>query len=243
MEIYKGTGVTTTGELRITRPISALVIGVDKAFVSLLSAITITAFIEKANGNNVELMTNIKLNPYILSSTFGESAVFESTSGGITYLTTAYCELTEEGAINLGENESIKLTISGFLALENWVINGIEAPIKSDTIIRHDRKVVLTEDVQRTFNVDTYDTAVIVGVSNIDEIHVLHNNGETTKHTGFELISIAHDVDNVVAYPAATVLQQYDDSIVFPLIGIDSIQIFKSSGLITLTLKDSDVPY
>ena len=55
MEIYNETGKTKSSSLMITRPIGALLVGMSQPFTALTNE-TITAFIERANGNNTDIL-------------------------------------------------------------------------------------------------------------------------------------------------------------------------------------------
>ncbi len=241
MLVYNETGKTKSGELRITRPISALLIRTDKRLQNLSNE-KITIFIEKANGNNVEIATNISLRDFMMGGTYGASGTFQMELDGAT-VSTAMVELSENGSIQLGENESIKVLLTDLTPANVYAINGIESPTKGSTIVKYERKVVLTEDVQRKYNVSAHELMVLDGVSNIDQAHLTYNNGETIKLTSDELKAAALDVDVLTAIEGGAVISYVGDVICFPLVGVDAIEIFKTSGLITLTLKDADLNY
>ncbi|QQV90369.1 structural protein [Cellulophaga phage Omtje_2] len=241
MLIYNETSKTKSGELRITRPIESLLIRTSKKLDELANE-KITIFIEKANGNNEEIATNISLQAFMLGGTYGASGTFEMDLGGNS-VTTAMVELSETGAIALGENESIKVLLNDLTSTAVYAINGIESPIKGSTIVKYERKVVLTEDVQRKFNVMQHELAIIDGIANVDQAHITYNNGETIKFTSDELKAVCLDIDVLTSISGGLVQSFVNDLIVFPLVGVDAIEIFKTNGKITLTLKDADLSY
>ncbi|AGO48869.1 structural protein [Cellulophaga phage phi12a:1] len=241
MLVYNETGKTKSGELRITRPISSLLIRTSKKLSELANE-KITIFIEKANGNNVEIATNISLVAFMMGGTYGESGTFQMQLDG-SVVNTAMVELSETGSVLLGENESIKILLTDLTSTATYAINGMESPIKGSDIVKYERKVVLTEDVQRKYDVSSHELMILDGVSHIDQAHITYNNGETIKLTSDEIKAVALDVDVLTSIESGAVVTYVNDIIVFPLVGVDAIELFKSNGLITLTLKDANLNY
>lgn len=235
MLVYSETTKTKSGELRITRPIGALLISTDEVIEALANE-TISVFIEKANGSNIDIATNIPLRDFILSSVFG-TASFDGTAG-----ISAMCEIANDGAIALGQNESIKVKLDNLKSAKTYTIHGIELPELTNEIVHFDRKTVLTEETSRQFDVTGADEAVITGIDNVDEMHVTYLNGNTVKYLQAEIKAIASDVDSILGSgPLGVVVTSISDVVVFPVVGVAKIDIYKSAGTITVTLRDENI--
>lgn len=238
MEIYNETGKTKTGELRITRPIGALVIEMTQNFEALSNE-TITAFIERANGDNTNIFTDMPLKAFIGASIAGNAAVFEDDN-----FTQALCELCEEGSINLQETESIKIKFDGLKSAVTYSVHGLEYPVLGDSVARLSRKNLLEGETDRIFDVSKQELMLIEGVDNLIEINMQYPN-HTVKYTPTELKAISRDVDNVKSVRVGTTPKvSYDLSglISMPLVGVKSIDIKKQSGTgkaVTIYVKDN----
>jgi len=239
MELYKETGKLKSGEIRIARPIGALLIKTDRPLGEMANE-TITVYVERANGSNEQIATNQNLKRFILASVFGNSAI--ETSAGVS----ALCEICENGAIQLEENEGIKISLNGLSSTHEYQVNGIEYPQLSDEIVRFDTKKVLSEEASRKFNVQGYESVVIEGITAIDEAHVTYENGQTVKYNREELVAISFDVDPLIGVGSihqegietGMLVTAVADTVIFPLVGVTDIDIYKGTGAVTLTLKD-----
>lgn len=236
MEIYNETAKTKTGELRVTRSIGALLVKMSQPFSALTNE-TVTIFLERANGDNTELMTDIPLSALISASTAGAPAVFQDDAG-----MTALCEICEEGGIALQENESIKIKLDGLKSAVTYQLNGIEYPSSANSVVSLDRKTILTEESQRRFDVPDAELMLIEGVDEILEMNVSFANGTTCKYTPDELRILSRDFDPVkVVTVGTTPSTAYDLTglVTFPLIAVLNVDIKKKvTGAVKLYLKN-----
>ena len=238
MEIYNETGKTKSGELRITRPIGALLVGMSQPFSALTNE-TITAFIERANGNNTEIFTELPLAAFIAASTAGNPAVFENDTD-----LRALCELSEEGSINLQETESIKIKLDGLKSAVTYFLNGIEYPTSADSAVKITRKNLLSGETDRRFDVSGEELMLIDGVDSIIELSASFENGMTCRYTAEELKALSRDFDPVkVVHIGTAPAVGYDLTgfVTMPLVGVNSIDIKKQDAAAVRLFLKNDV--
>ena len=236
MEIYNETAKTKTNALLVTRPIGALVIGMSQPF-SALSNETITAFIERANGNNTEICTDFPLSAFMALSTAGGEAIFQDDTH-----TRSLCEICEEGAINLQETEAIKIKLDGLKSGVTYTINGLEYPATSNSVVRLTRKNILDGETEKRYEVSEQELMIIEGIDNILEMNVSFANGTTCKYVPEEIKAISRDFDAIKSVkvgmsPSAS----YDlpNLVTYHLVAVNSVDIKKKSvGAVTLYLKN-----
>lgn len=241
MEFYNETGKTKTGELRITRPIGAVLIKMSQNFAALSNE-TITAFIERANGNNTTILTDVPLKAFIAASTSGQSSIFEEDQS-----LTALLEICENGSINLQDTESIKIKLDGLKSAVTYTLFGIEFPTYSDDVISISRKNLLAGETDRLFDVHSQELMVIEGVDSLLEMNVAFSNGKNCKYIPEEIKAISRDLDAVkLVTIGATPSVAYDLAglITFPLVEVNTIDIKKKSGeAVTIYLKNDVVTF
>lgn len=238
MEIYKGTGKTTTGTLLLTKSISSLVFGFNLNFEEL-STETIRLEIERANGSNFEITKGtMSLVDFILSTTYGEDAITSDIDAGLKMV--AVCEFTSGGAVHLFEKDVIKITLGGLDADNTYVINGIEEPETSTEVYQFEHKSMGSDDTNKDFNVSGYDILVLDKSSDIEEINYRFANGNVVKYTMFELAAMSRQIDPVayVKYDGK-VWSSFPSKIQLPLLAVDNINIRKVQGtVINLILRN-----
>ncbi|SHL40178.1 hypothetical protein [Flavobacterium chilense] len=239
MEIYKGTGKTTTGTILLTKGISAFVIGISRAFEDLTTE-TIRVEIERANGSNFEITKGtMSLADFILATTYGEDAVTSSTSRGLE--TIAVCEISAHGAVHLFEKDVIKVTLAGLKSDQTYVLNGIEEPETGTDIYSFERKSMAPDDTNKDFTVAGFDILVLDKSSDIEEINYTFENGRTVKYTMFELEALSSSIDPV-AYVQSTgnVASTFGKKIQLPLIAVNNVNIRKVQGkeVVSLILRN-----
>lgn len=248
MRVYpKTTGVTKTSDLPITKPVGSLVIYTDKLPNAIVNEL-ITVYVERANGDNTELLTRVPLIDFMMISTFGNPAIqFRGTKNDGDFKSVALCELTPNGAIYLNDNERIKVVLEGLNPANNYMIDGVEEPVTTNEIYKFDRKSALAGESARKFNVLKYDTICFTNPQAIEEIVLEYDNGRTTRHSYDELVSIANDTDpqfytsefgltiqqmGVASYYNGTNLLTLSspDKLVFPLVGVREMEIIKTES-------------
>lgn len=236
MEIYNGTGKTKTGELRVTRPIGALVVGMSQPFAALTNE-TITVFIERANGDNTNVCIDFPLAAFIALSTAASPAVFEGDSG-----LKALCEICEEGAIKLQETESIKIKLDNLKAAVTYSLHGMEYPVLANSVVKLNRKNILSGQTEMRYDLQAEELMLIEGIDNVLEINVAFENGIVCKYVPEELKAISRDFDAVkLVRTGASVLADYDlpGFITYPLVGVLNVDVKKKiDGAINLYLKN-----
>lgn len=237
MEIYKGTGKTTTGTILLTKGISAFVIGISRAFDALTTE-TIRVEIERANGSNFEITKGtMALADFILATTYGEDAVTSSAD----YETIAVCEIIAHGAIHLFEKDVIKVTLAGLKTTETYVLNGIEEPETGTEVYSFERKSMAPDDTNKDFNVAGFDILILDKSQDIEEINYTFDNGRTVKYTMFELEAMSSAIDPVAYVKKdGSVTSKFSTKIQLPLIAVNNVNIRKVQGtqVVSLILRN-----
>lgn len=236
MEIYNATGVLKTGELKVNKSIGSLIVSSSRALDELTNEI-ITIWIERANGSNVPIATNIPLVDFIMLSVYGG----ESVQSSATLNLIAVCEIAPEGSIRLFDGESLKFKVDGLLSTETYAFHGVEEPISSDSIYQFETKTVASEDTSKKLDVAGYDLAIINTMATIDTLSYQYGNKEVTKFLPFEIQTLSRDIDPI-QYIASngSVSQSIGTLVTLPLIAVNEIEVQKVAGtLIKLTLRTS----
>lgn len=233
MEIYRGTGKTTTGTILLTKGISAFVIGATVPFEDLTTE-TIRVEIERANGSNFEITKGtMSLPDFILATTYGDDAITSSTG----YATIAVCEIIAQGAIHLFEKDVIKVTLSGLDSTKTYVLNGIEEPETGTEVYSFERKSMAPDDTNKDFNVSGFDILVLDKSSDIEEINYTFENGRTVKYTMFELEAMSSAIDPVAYVKAnGNVSSKFSKKIQLPLLAVNNVNIRKVAGVEVVSL-------
>ena len=236
-EIYNASGKTKTGEeIRVTKPISAIVISSDRKLSELTNE-TITIYVERAD-NNETILQKISLLAFVLASAHGEAAI--DSSDGFKVL----CELANNGSIELAENESLRISMEGLASASTYSIETIESPVARTEAIEYDKKVMLDGETVREYDIEDADLVVFDNADVIEEIDLSYDNGVTTKHTLSELRALQHDIDPFIAIgvgdDSETVIpSSLPDNLIISLVGVDSIEIRKaSSGVVDMTFQN-----
>lgn len=238
MEIYKGTGATTTGTILLTKSISTLIIASDLRF-SELTTETIRVEVERANGSNFEITKgNMFLKDFILANTYGSDAIVSDGPRG--YDLVAVCEICNDGSIHLYEKDVIKIELRGLIAGNTYAVNGIEEPQTSTEVYSFEHKSMSAEDTNKDFNVSGYDIVVLDKSDTIEEINYTFDNGQVVKYTLYELECMSKSIDPV-AYveTSGQVRSDYAGKIQLPLLAVSSVNIRKAQGtVLNLTLRN-----
>lgn len=244
MEIVVVTGKTKTDELRITRAIGALGIAMTQPFSALTNE-TISAYIERADGNNTDILSNISLKAFMAGSVSEAPAIFQTAEG-----CSALAEICENGSIVLQETEAIRIKLDGLKSAVTYELHGIEYPQYSPETVKWSRKNLLMGETERKLNVANEELAVIENPDGISEVSVTYENGLTVKYTRKELDFISRDLDPVkIVDSDATTLKgrtQFDfpNMLNFPLVGVASVDFKKlSDQAVTIYLKNDSEKY
>lgn len=236
MELLSTTGQTKTGEIRVDKAIGALLISTSGGLSSITNE-TITVFVERADGANVRIATNIPLLPFMALSTIGDSAIIERESG----VTSALCELSEEGSIHLEENDGIKFQFNNLKPTNIYTVNGLEYPVSTTEIISVDRKVMTDDSASKSFDVEMFDVVAIKNFTAIQEMHIQYENGHVVKFTPIELEALSDDFDPIkVVIDQKPPMRSIPNYTTLPLTGATRIDLYKDQGVVELYLKSDN---
>lgn len=229
MEIYNGTGKLKTGEQRVNRPIDSILIESDETIANLQNE-TLVAFIEKTDGNDVQIAINSNLRRTLLLAEFGNTSM--DTTSGISSI----IPIGLGGYPALNEKESLKFALNSIKDAKTYSINGIESPIESDGLVyAYEEKVVLADEVRKELNVSSFDTMALEGINSVSDINITYRNmgkGEKTiKLTQKELKAIYFDIEEK---------RRIDNILVFPIADIVKLDINKDSGTaLNITMRSA----
>lgn len=236
MEIYNATGVLKTGELKVNKSIGSLIICSSRALSALTNEI-ITIWIERANGSNESIATNIPLVDFVMLSVYGG----ESVQSNATFNMMAVCEIAPEGSVRLYEGESLKFKVDSLIAGETYAFYGIEEPLSSDHVFMFEKKTVASEDTSKKLDVAGFDLAVVNTLASVDTLSYQYANKEVVKYLPIELQVLSRDVDPIQSIANdGTVEQSIGTLVTLPLLAVDQIEVQKVAGtLINFTLRTS----
>ena len=230
MELYNATGKTKTGtEIRATKPIAALVVSGSKKLVDLKNE-KISIHVERADQNE-SIAVKIPLLDFILLSTHGEAAV--DTTNGFR----ALCEISNNGSVELGENESIRVEMEGLTSSESYKIETIEHPLVRNESIEFDRKSMLAGEESRDWDCEDADIVVFDNATAIEQLDIYYDNGVVAKRSLSELQALQHDIDPFIGVGGDLVVpSSLNDKLILALVGVDSFEIQKqSAGIVNMT--------
>lgn len=230
MEIYNGTGKTKTGELRVTRAIGGFLLTSSRSIDALTNE-RISIFIEKANGTNTQICNNVNLKHFILASTYGATSVQAYNETGLS----AICEIATNGVIPLASNESIKISLDGLLSTATYSIDALEYPQAGESIISLHRKTILSEEIQRPFDVNGFDF-MMIDKEKITSIKFTYSNGQQIEYSKKVLEAIAFDVESVITIGQSFTSTETGGVLMYPLSEVTSMEVNKEAGVIELTL-------
>lgn len=237
MEIYKGTGKLKTDELKVSKSIASLILS-GSATIATMRNELITLSIERVQGNNVNIAQNIKLVDFIALSNYGEECI--QSAGDLGHI--AVCELSPEGAVHLKEGESLKCSLTGLVAANTYQVNSIEDPVLTTDLFMYDRKTIASEEVNKSLDVSGVDLGILNLDASIIDVTFGFANGARVKFSPFELQTLSRGIDPIFTVEkGGTVTQGLTDRTVIPLVGVNSIEIQKTAGvLIELTTRRLD---
>lgn len=223
------TGKTKSGQLRITKSIGALLVVLDEGFDALTNE-KITMHIERSNGSNEEIATNIPLNAFISSSIYGEGTLQD----GEGTVQTALCEIANNGGIHLEENESIIISLTDLKSASTYSLHGLEMPVKTIEKLFLTEKVLLAGQKNRVYDVEQFDEAVLIGA--FDKVRIGYETEQgirTVEFSAVELRGISGDIDMT----ASSLLTGRTEYTTFSLVEAKEIELF-SLTQVNLVLRD-----
>ncbi|WAC02509.1 hypothetical protein N7U66_02000 [Lacinutrix neustonica] len=237
MKLHYKTGVTETGELRITKSTGAILIGCSKPLSDLTNE-RITIHIEKEGGNS-ELHTNVLLRHFIAESLYGDGNLKQTTVGvDVSFI--ALCELGRNGSIPLGVNESIKVAISTLEAAETYKVFSLEYPQIAESIFYSEKNTILNDETSRSFNVSNSRMMTIEGWQFTRDTTFTFINGHRVKYTREELEMITFDLESSLGVDITNGqnVNAIGDALVLSLEGVVQIDFEKIKGFQEVTFAN-----
>lgn len=232
MEIYNDTGKTKSGQLRVTKSIGALAVCVDAGFASLTNE-KITIYIERSNGSNEEVCTNIPLLSFIVASTSFDGTIIKD---GET-MQQALCEIANSGSVPLSENEAYIISLTDLKSGTNYELHGIEVPVRTQETLFMTEKVLLEGQKNRLYDVSEFEMGILTGdFSKVRLTYLTSQGNRIVEYTKKELEIIASDFSYS---DFNTIIGLLKPKLILPisLISVSEIEIFSESK-VNLVLKD-----
>jgi hypothetical protein len=234
-ELYSGTGVTKTGDLKSKKSFGEIILRSTATILELTNE-KMNFEVEQANGNNKKIAKSIPLIDIVLAAIQGEGVV----TSDATYPLICKIELAKNGYIPLADGEQLIISLEGLKPLETYVLNGIEEPEASDDVVCYEMKTMAADEKSRKYGVGGFDMVVLNLPASVKDITYTTENGRTVKYLPEELRALVADIDPVIAYNNdGTILQAHPLKLVLPLVAIAEIEINKDAGdIIEMTLVD-----
>lgn len=230
MEIFtsEGKAITKSGVLLQTKSIGSLIIS-SSLDVEALTTEQIKVEVEKLTGNTEITKGFMSLADFIYMTTFNGDAI----TSDATYKTTAHCEICENGAIELGEKDVIKIELQGLKTAEVYVVNGIEEPQVSSRTLSFENKSMAADDKSKIFDVEDCDLCLIDNSNTIEEVSYTYKNKVVVKYTLHELRVLSRAIDPVgYVKQDGTTKSGFAAKLQLPLFGVDQIEVRKAQGAI-----------
>jgi len=237
-KIYQATGVTETPTLILTKGVGSFLFCANLN-VSELTTERVTIFVEKV-GKNLNIVQDMLLRDFLLLATVTEDSIHPLT--GFTF--GARCALTENGGyIQLLENESIKVKLTGLIALKTYAVFGIEEPIADSEILMYETKVMASSTLTQDFDTVGYDVLVMSSDATLSEISITYDNGAVCKFLPIEIEAEQKSVDAIQIINEDGALAYITTRYQIPLKGVTNLNIRKTAGvdiLLNMRIDESD---
>lgn len=196
---------------------------------------TITMYVDGAKGKDERIATQYPLLPYLLLSTIAEGQIIETDKGF-----TAYCPLTDSANILLQEKETLNIDLKNLPSQSTAIIDTLEYPLDGGNLITFERKVITSEESRRKIDVTNSDYVLFKDLENAEDVHFLYDNGKSIKYSVEEIKAISRDFDPIkIINKDGTVTPTIDGYTSMNLGGVQSIEIYKGAGQISLFLMQS----
>lgn len=227
MKIISITGKLKIEDIQVTKSIGGLILAFSFPINELLNE-KISAYIERANGNNFILANKIMLKDFISLASYGS----ESLQCDATYPLIALCELAKDGGIHLAEGERIKISFDDLRSAQTYDVYGIEETSPTNALFVFEQKSIGNEEFNKKIDTRGFDLAVMTESATIADLsYTYEENGGVVKYLPFELQTMSRDLDPVQAIlQDGTVLQNHSNRLMLPLFGVDFIEINKAQG-------------
>lgn len=227
MEIYNGTGVLKTNDLKVTKSIGALLLKSDQPFSALTNE-KISMYVERTNSDNEQIAVNVPLNAFIATNVFGEGKLLDD---GSSY--SVLCELTDYGSIDLAEDETLVLKLDGLKSARTYEVHGIEMPVRSNKLITYAEKVLLAGQKRREYEVYNFDEAFVTGDFDTIKLTYMTSEGnKTVEYTQEEARAISADIGLIIEGANTQITQT-----LVSLVNVSSIEVFSDTAL-NIILRD-----
>lgn len=220
---YSSTGLTKSPELRINRPIFALLLIADLPFTDLSSE-RISVDIERSGGSNTTICNQFPVAPLATLGSHGFPAIVSTAQDFKAMLVLA------SGAIQLKETETIKVTLTGLDASKTYSLHSIESPRVALNPFKYEQKVIGSDDVSKDFEIMGFAKCQISGISEVNQIFLTHQNGTLNKFEVPELVALAEADDIITIIQDGQIMTSPDDSTIFDVSELVKMEVFKESG-------------
>lgn len=220
---YNATGVTKAPEIKISRPVFALLIEANIPFASLGTE-QISIQVERAQGSNTTIGNVHKLSRILPLAAKGVPAIIQLAGSFRALLPLA------PGAVTLGENESIKITLENLDALKTYKVSSIESANLVPAPYSYELKVMQSDEVAKKFDIPGYTGLHIDGYQHASAFRLTYSNGVTVNYEPAELRSMAETDDPFYVMVDGAVVVFPSTCIVLDVSEIRNIEIIKSAA-------------
>jgi hypothetical protein len=220
---YSDTGKTKSGEIKISRPVFALLITGTGLFIDILNE-KISIDIERNQGSTTNIANQHPLARILGLATHGIPAIKQSNGFWSAILPLA------GGAIPLKDSESIKVSLGDLRSSINYTVSSIESPQVALTPFKYDQKVMVSDDVAREIEIQGFRKMFLQNIDVISQIRLKHMNGTTNTYEVAELLALAEADDPYYLNDEASIYMSPDNGLIMDVSEITHIEVVKASG-------------
>jgi hypothetical protein len=220
---YSETAKTKSGEIKISRPIFAVLLTGSGPFSGILNE-KISIDVERNNGSNTNIANQYPLSALCALATHGMPAIKSTALGWSALVPIA------SGAIPLKESESIKISLFDLRSAETYSVSSVEHPSTALTPFKYDQKVVVSDDVSRNVEIQGFTKMMVNNASAITQIAFTHQSGIVNRYEIAEIIAIAEADDAISILASGLVQSSPTDAFILDVSEIVQVEVYKASG-------------
>ena len=225
MELFNTAGVTKTGEIVVSQAFESLLININ---ISVSALTTETIYIEKRRKGTPERITkqSMPLADFICATTYGQLAI-PSTS---KYPTSVLCRLTNGGNLFLGTDEELVISLDGLVIDNTYSLYSLETPVNASHRVDFESKIIRSDVRSDKLPVADFDLIIMQRNADVTKYYVKFDSGAQITLLPEELDGMLCNVDSIFQIEKDGAVTTQPNTIVWPVVGVQSIEIDKKVG-------------
>lgn len=227
---YSETGKTKSGEIKITRPVFALLVTGTGSFADLVNE-KISVDIERNQGSTTSISNQQLFTGVFPVSAHGVPAIKSSDTKWEAIF------LLAMGAIPLKDSESIKVNLTDLRAGETYTVSSIESPNVAVAPLKYDSKIMVSDDTAREIDIRGFRKMHVNNLSVISQIRLKHISGVVNTYEVAELKALSELDDPYYLNESGLILMSPPNAMILDVSEVTHIEIVKAGGTaVRLTL-------